>query len=118
MAGVRLDTSRLDQLLMSIPGDADEIVGKAAMLIEQQAKSNIRGWQLIDTGALLNSIMAERVKRGRWLVHDGVEYGLYWELGHRNLFLRRYVRKPFFTPAIMYVGAKFAQMFQQGLFNE
>ena len=78
---------------------------------------NIQRWSLIDTGDLWNSIEAERSKRGLWSVHDGVEYGLYWELGHRNIFLRRYVRKPFFTPAIDYVGARFKQMLAMGLFK-
>lgn len=117
MNGVKLDTSKLDRLLATIPGKADEVVGQAAMLIEQQAKLNIQRWPLIDTGALLNSIQAEREKPGKWIVHDGVEYAVFWELGHRNIFLRRYVRKPFLGPAIAYTESKFAQMLAHGLFN-
>ena len=113
----RLDTTRLDQLLATIPGNADRIAGQAATLAEQQTKANIQRWPLIDTSALFNSIQAERIKRGLWKLHDGVEYGVYWELGHRNIFLRRYVRKPFMTPALEYVAAKFAQMLAQGLFQ-
>jgi hypothetical protein len=118
MAGtVKLDVSKLNQLIASIPGNAEKVTAEAAMLIEQRAKMNIQTWPLIDTGALLNSIQAEKIKRGRWVVHDGVEYGIYWELGHRNIFLRRYVRKPFFLPAVKYVESKFSQMIAQGLFK-
>jgi hypothetical protein len=122
MSKIKLDTTKLDQLLASIPGDVDEVVGKAAMLIEQQARLQVNSWprakMYVRTGALANGIMAERIKRGFWSVHDSVEYGVFWELGHHNIFLRRYVRRPFFTPAIMYVGSKFAQILAQGLFNE
>ncbi len=135
-ANVKLDTTALDRMLAKIPGNTDAVVEEAALTIEAEAKKNIRGWHLIDTGALLNSIIAQKEKRGLWLVGDfggytpqrasrfgehhvtsGVEYAVYWELGHRNLFLRRYVRKPFLTPAIHFVAAKFAQMIERGIFK-
>lgn len=112
---IKLDTSVLDRMLAKVPGNADAVVEEAALTVAAEAQKNIRGWPLIDTGALLNSLQAEPKRRGLWEVHDGVEYGVYWELGHRNIFLRRYVRKPFLTPAINYVAAKFVQMIQRGI---
>ncbi len=112
---VKLDTKKLDELLLSVPGNTEQVVEQAAREVASMTQDNIRSWPLVDTGALLNSIKAEPKKRGLWDVHDGVDYGVYWELGHRNLFLRRYVRKPFFTPAIMTVAARFAQMLSKGM---
>ena len=112
---IKLDTTKLNQLIAQVPGNADRVTAEAALMVEAETKKNIRGWGLIDTGALLNSIEAERKKSGTWEVHDGVEYGVYWELGHKNIFLRRYVRKPFLGPALSYVGAKFQQMIARGI---
>ncbi len=114
---VKLDTKALDLLIAKIPGDTSKVVEEAALTVEAKTKENIRRWPLIDTGALLNSIQAEKKRGGLWEVHDGVEYGVYWELGHKNIFLRRYVRKPFMGPAIQYVAAKFTQMLAKGLFG-
>ncbi len=114
---VKLDTTKLDQLLAQIPNRANQATRQAAFAIEAQTKTNIQRWSLIDTGALINSIQAEQKKKGSWIIHDGVEYGVYWELGHRNIFLRRYVRKPFLEPALRFVEASFMQMLAQGLFK-
>lgn len=113
---VKLDTTRLNQLIASVPNQADQLTRSAAFLIEQQAKINIQNWPLIDTGALLNSIKAERLKRGAWQIHDGVEYGVYWELGHHNIFTRHYMRMPFLGPAIVSTENKFFEMIAKGLF--
>lgn len=112
---IKLDTSALDRMIAQVPGNVDKVVEEAAQTVAAETKKNIRTWGLIDTGALLNSIEATKKKSGTWEVHDGVEYGVYWELGHKNIFLRRYVRKPFMTPAIAYVAAKFEQMIRQGI---
>ena len=133
---VKLDTRVLDRMIAQVPGNADRVVAEAAKSVEAEAKKNIRSWGLIDTGAMLNSIIAERIKPGLWQVGDmggytksrdsrfgwhdvsaGMEYAVYWELGHKNIFLRRYVRKPFLGPAIAYVAAKFQQMIRQGIFK-
>ena len=112
---VRLDTSVLDRMIAQVPNNAERITAEAALSVAAEAKKNIRGWPLVDTGALLNSIEAVKKSNHLWEVHDGVEYGVYWELGHRNIFLRRYVRKPFMEPAVNYVAAKFMQMIRKGI---
>lgn len=131
---VKLDTTKLDQLIASLPKQTNKVTRDAAFLIEQQAKVNIQAWPLIDTGALLNSIAVERVKPGNYLIGDfggytkrrksrygwrsisaGMEYAVYWELGHRNLFTRRYMRMPFLGPALVTVTNKLAKMFADGL---
>ena len=133
-ATVKLDTTKLNQLIASVPAQADELTRKAAFLIEQQAKLNITNWPLIDTGALRGSIAVERIKKGQYQIGDfggytakrksrygwrqvsvGMEYGIYWELGHRNLFKRRYMRMPFLGPAVVTVTDKFVEMMSKDL---
>ena len=116
---IKLDTSVLDRMIAQVPGNADRVVAEAALTIEAKAKEQVRAWpkakMYVRTGALMNSIQAEKIRNGLWEVHDGVEYGVYWELGHKNIFLRRYVRRPFMSPAIAYVAAKFQQMIARGI---
>ncbi len=133
---VKLDTTKLDQLLAQIPNRANQATRQAAFAIEAQAKVNIQKWDLIDTGAMINSMAVSRERPGLYQIGDfggytksrkskfgwrsinaGMEYAVYWELGHRNIFLRRYVRKPFLEPALRFVEASFMQMLAQGLFK-
>jgi hypothetical protein len=140
MAGttIRLDTTKLNQLISSMPKRKDQTVRDAAFLVEQQAKMNIQAWPLIDTGALLNSIAVEKISLGHYEVGDfggytkkrkrsrfrwrsinvGMEYGVYWELGHHNLFTRHYMRMPFLGPALVTATNKIIKMISEGLFNE
>jgi hypothetical protein len=139
MAGttVKLDTTKLNQLIASLPSKKDKAVKDAAFLIEQGAKMRIQAWPLIDTGALLNSIAVEKVSLGHYMVGDfggytkkrkrskykwrsinaGMEYAVYWELGHHNLFTRHYMRMPFLGPAFVDVTNKFTKMLADGLFK-
>jgi hypothetical protein len=133
-ATIKLDTTKLNQLIASVPNRADELTRKAAFMIEQQAKMNIQAWPLIDTGALLNSIAVERIKKSNYQVGDfggytrqrksrfgwrqvsaGMEYGVFWELGHRNIFTRHYMRMPFLGPAVVKVENKFVEMLTKDL---
>ena len=117
---VKLDTTKLNQLIASIPGHADKLTEEAAFQIMQGAQMNIQNWPLIDTGALLNSIGVEKIKVGHYQIGDSkgykgnqpsrfgkrrvrakMEYAVYWELGHRNLFTRHYMRMPFLGPAVV-----------------
>jgi hypothetical protein len=129
MSSVKLDTRKLNDLLKSLPGDTNKIVGEAAVAVEQQAKVKIMEWPLIDTGALVNSIVAQQDEPGKWVVgdqggYDGSkpsrfgkrigmkEYAVFWELGHRNLFTRHYMRMPFLGPAVVEVEKNFAERFK------
>jgi hypothetical protein len=131
---IKLDTTKLNQLIATAPKKTDQIIRTAAFMIEAEAKKNIRAWPLIDTGALLNSIAVERIKTGQYEVGDfggytkgkrksrydwhdvsaGMEYAVYWELGHHNLFTRHYMRMPFLGPAVVSVTDEIVQMFVQG----
>jgi hypothetical protein len=133
---IRLNTTVLDRMIAKVPGNVDRVVEEAAFTVEGYAKKNIREWPLIDTGALLNSITKERIKPGLWEVGDfggytkkrksrygwhdisaGMEYAVYWELGHHNLFTRHYMRMPFLGPALAQTATRFADMLAKGLFK-
>ncbi len=53
------------------------VVKKHALNIQANAAKDAP----VDTGALKNSIKAEPIDDRNWTVHDGVEYGLFQELG-------------------------------------
>lgn len=73
---------------------AEQAVAKTALDLEGQAKQNIRGHDLIDTGYLVGSVHAERMGPARWRVVVGAFYGVFHEYGTRFLPAR-----PFLIPA-------------------
>src|SRR5574343_1106457 len=88
---VRLDTSKLDRIIATFPAEAEAVVKAGAEAVQGYAASRAP----VDTGALRASIQAQ--KRGNLLywVADGVEYGIYQELG-----TYRMRAQPFMVPAV------------------
>jgi HK97 gp10 family phage protein len=86
-----LDTRTLERIAASIGGNADQALSAVAFQVEAEAKVRAP----VDTGALKNSIHAERKRRGLYWVADGVEYGIYQELG-----TSRMAAQPFLVPAV------------------
>lgn len=60
-------------------------VEKVARDIAAHWQQNIRDVGAVDTGAYLNSVEAERLTDQTWVVHDGVEHGVYVELGTHHM---------------------------------
>jgi hypothetical protein len=132
---IKLDTTKLNQLIAAVPERSNKLTRDAAFLIKQKAQMNIQAWPLIDTGALLNSIDVEKISIGHYEIGDfggytkkrkrskyawrsinvGMEYGVYWELGHHNRFTRHYMRMPFLGPAVVDVANRFEKMLAEGL---
>lgn len=69
--------SELLEHLKSKPDDLAPIVSKHALNIQANAAKDAP----VDTGALKNSIIAEEKDKNHWEIHDGVEYGVFQELG-------------------------------------
>ena len=88
---VKLDTRILDEIIRDAPGASNEAVGK----ITARASGYAKMFAPVDTGALMNSIDFENTRPGYWLLHDGVEYGVWQEFG-----TRRMAAHPFMTPAV------------------
>jgi HK97 gp10 family phage protein len=100
-----LDTRRLDQIIANLDGKASEIVRTTAFEVEQKAKMLAP----VKTGALKGSLKAE--EHGgplSWWVHDGMEYGLFNELG-----TSRMAAHPFMVPAVEGVRAKWIERWRE-----
>lgn len=88
--------------LENIPDFMLEVAEEVADLVKQ----NIVNQDVIDTGALYDSITAEHRDTDTTVVRDGVEYGVYQEFGTSKIAAR-----PFFTPAIENYGKEFDRIF-------
>jgi len=108
---VRLDTRELDAIARHLDLNTDDAVEAIARQVEALAKSTIVAKDIIDTGALLGSIaVTKQGTNSRW-VHDGVEYGVYHELGTHRIGAR-----PFMTPAVEAVNREVADIVKKELF--
>lgn len=100
-----LDTKVLDAYRAGLGKKAARVVGNTARTVEAGAK------QLApyDTGALKNSIRARSASDDdlTWTVSDGVEYGIFQELGTARIRAR-----PFLTPALEGVRRLFIKNIQ------
>jgi hypothetical protein len=80
----------------------------AAAVVENKVKEDLRGGYTSGafvTGHVMASVNHSEPEIGPngafILVGTGVMYALYWELGHQNLFTRRFERKEVWMPALL-----------------
>lgn len=116
---VTVDTRVLDGLMASSQGVAAEVLQRAALEFETEAKVRAP----VDTAALRNSIHTEGGGMA-YTVSDGVEYGVYQEFGVNHpyeinspvnikgqwVFIKThpgFKAQPFFTPAAEKVGSHY-----------
>ena len=104
---IRLDTRVLDRIARDLNTNTDRVLAGIAFEVEGEAKKRAP----VDTGALKNSINTQRKKKGLYHVQDGVEYGIYQELG-----TSRMSKHPFMVPAIERVRKTLSEKFK-GLFQ-
>ena len=90
-----LDTRKLDQIMNALGFNADQVVKWLAFQVEAQAKMRAP----VDTGALRNSLFTSRESEAVWRVSDGVEYGLYQEIGYHHYRSGQFIQNPFLVPA-------------------
>ena len=98
-----LDTKVLDRIAKNLDKDADQIVHGLALEVEGYAKI----FAPVDTGALKSSINTKREKEKVYRVEDGVEYGIYQELGTSKM-----AAQPFMMPAVERIRKFIAKRFQ------
>lgn len=105
---VTIDKRELEAFQKRIGGDADKAIRTLAFRVVGEAKTRTP----VDTGALRNSITVEDKSRGRYWVKDGMEYGIYQELGFTHPGSGRFIQNAFMIPAVEQVRRYVAQVFK------
>ncbi len=98
MARVEVDRTR--EVLDGIRADVEAIEARTAADVAATARANVRSARLVDTGALLDGIRAERTGPLVWLI-SAPGHGRFAEHGTRYLPAR-----PWFTPAAVSAHAR------------
>ena len=86
----RLDDKFSDLLkdfLKETPNGLAPIVKKHALNIQAQSAKDAP----VDTGALKNSMIADAIDDSNYTIHDGVEYGVYQELGTSKVSAKHFL---------------------------
>ena len=106
VGSVKLDTRLLDKMTAEIQPKAGQVVNKYGLAITGEAAKNAP----LDTGALRNSITSESMMTGdlTFTVQDGVEYGVFLELGTSRMAAR-----PFMLPALEAWRQRFENAFSE-----
>lgn len=129
----KIDTTKLEALARSMDTSNDQLIRSIASNVEAVVKTsmkpgNYRVYKRTksgrvhrssapgnppapDTGALKTNITVVKKGHGRYWVQDGVEYGIYLELGTSRMAAR-----PFMVPAIeraaRWFERRFAELFK------
>ena len=113
---ITIDTAKLDRLIGSLPVSVDTVMGKVANdavakmadhMAERKSGLVYAGHQAsapgeapaIDTGHLINTLYAKRIKRGEWEAGTTAEYGPHLEFGTTQMEAR-----PFFVRSLTEVA--------------
>lgn len=106
MTTYKLDTTGIDKLLAQMGDNVDRAVRETANEVRNVA-ANLAP---VDTGDLRDSLEAIKVVNGVYWVQDGVEYGIYQELGTYKM-----AAQPFLVPAIEQAEATLTAKLQEQL---
>jgi phage gpG-like protein len=88
-------SNRLRAIGRQMHRELGKAVAETAFVVEGNIKANIVEKDLIDTGALLNDILAEKESDLTWFVTTSREYAAYPEYGTYAMAAR-----PYFTPGV------------------
>lgn len=98
--------SNIPNLIALLDRETPKALTAAAMVLQNEVKQRLRGGYTTGdfvTGLSMNSVTASApVKAGGvWSIQVGtnVTYNLFWEIGHHNLFTRKYEHVPKWVPA-------------------
>ena len=92
---VLINSTGLDKLSGDLAGTIDDVLHKGAFDIEAAGKSIARRKNIIDTGALINSIHVKTQRQLFYVIGPTVHYAIYQEFG-----TRRFGARPFMRPAL------------------
>jgi HK97 gp10 family phage protein len=88
---IKLDTAMLDKFAANLGINTDRALASIAFQVEGYAKQSAP----LLTGALRNSIHVEKIGENKYWVSDGMEYGIFQELGTRKM-----AAHPFMIPSV------------------
>jgi HK97 gp10 family phage protein len=101
---IEINTEKMDEILQQMPGRVTDIIRRTGLAVMGKAMSLAP----VDTGALKNSIHLEITSPASAIVADGVEYGIYQELGTYKM-----AAHPFLVPALESERQEFTQAFEE-----
>ena len=100
---VTIDTAVLDALIAKLPDTASRLVRACAEAVEGKAKDMAP----FKTGALRNSLIASEQSKTTWWIQDGMDYGIYQELGFTHYLSGKRIQNPFLVPACEWARPQF-----------
>jgi HK97 gp10 family phage protein len=106
----KLDTRVLDAIAKGLDKNNDQVLASVAFQVEAEAKAIIIQKHIIEFGNLLNSVETDKKKPGLYWVQDGVEYGVYQELGTYKMAARPFM-KPAVEKVIQYLADLYRKLF-------
>lgn len=101
---VKIDTQILEALIKDLGTNTDGAIRSIAFDIAAEAKI-LAPWK---TGALSGSINMKKINSGEYWVQDGVDYGLYQEMGTYKM-----AAHPFLRPAVEKIGRQLEERFKR-----
>jgi phage gpG-like protein len=115
---VRLNLSRLQQLAGELHGNVDQAVEQIAKQAVTEVQAVIVDKDIIDTGALLNSITYWKIGDAQYAVSDGVDYGIYNQFGHRTPGGGWFPARPFMDVGVLTACQGFADVVGEWVFQK
>lgn len=107
---IHLDDSGLRRLEERAPGRVDQVLERLALEAGRNAAQNIRDVGAIDTGFMVNTTRARRMRPLLWSIGTAAHYGVFIEHGTRYVSPR-----PWLMPAMEQARARLAQLFRGSL---
>lgn len=92
MAGVKLEMGRLTAIRANVGPKTEAALDVLAVKVQAEAQGNIVREDLIDTGAMLNSVAVQKLGKGRRGVGTSRKYGVHHEFGTRHHRARPWLR--------------------------
>ena len=112
VAKIRLDTRELDRICRELDMNTDQVLRSISFQVEGEAKDKAP----VDLGALKGSIKVEKKGKNKYWVQDGMDYGIYQELGFHHWKSGQFIQNAFMVPAVEKVRKYLADRFK-GLFT-
>jgi HK97 gp10 family phage protein len=94
----------LDAIVKNMGMKTEQVLASLAYQVEVEAKMRTP----VDTGALKSSLNSSKINEHTYHVSDGVEYGIYQELG-----TSRMAAQPFLVPAVEKVRGQLDDKFKR-----